>query len=52
MEEKIYNSTYDYTIYDMGFIFYGDEEDEGEIIYDIEQDYFEINQTGIGGNFH
>ena len=52
MDEKIYDSTYDYTVYDIGFVFMDEDDDEGEIVYDIEQDYIEINQPGIGGNFH
>jgi len=46
-----YTSSYDYTIYNIGFIF--NEEGEGEDLQDfLENNYMNIDSTGMGGNHH
>ena len=45
---NVYHSSYDYAVYDIGFIF--TDEDEDEV---LEENYFtEVVTTGMGGNFH
>ncbi len=49
-----YHSSYDYTIYDISFVFDIDEEEEFEASEDnlFEEDFSYINPTDNGGNFH
>ena len=48
-EYEGYNSSYDYTVYDIGFVFECDEELEEESTYHANID---ITPNGTGGNYH
>ncbi len=44
-----HDSSYDYTIYDLGFVFVDEDDDEE---FTDEFYYVEIPPTGMGGNVH